>query len=146
MNSSQAYRSQIEKICAPQNNTEPDKADGQQRDEQVARARFGDLLFAQQVLHGDAVERGDMGEDEDVRRAVAALPLGDGLIGVAELFRKTGLRVAVQLAVIDNVFGDELPQLFIGFIHGRLSFLLVGNARKPLQIKDSTHSRTLFSG
>ena len=28
-----------------------------------------------------------MGEDEDVRRAVAALPLGDGLIGVAELFR-----------------------------------------------------------
>ena len=41
---------------------------------------------------------------------------------------------------------DELPQLFIGFIHGRLSFLLVGNARKPLQIKDSTHSRTPFSG
>ena len=78
----------------------------------MARARFGDLLFAQQVLHGDAVERGDMGEDEDVRRAVAALPLGDGLIGVAELFRKTGLRVAVQLAVIGNVFGDELPQLF----------------------------------
>ena len=112
----------------------------------MARARFGDLLFAQQVLHGDAVERGDMGEDEDVRRAVAALPLGDGLIGVAELFRKTGLRVAVQLAVIGNVFGDELPQLFIGFIHGRLSFLLVGNARKPLQIKDSTHSRTSFSG
>ena len=87
-----------------------------------------------------------MGEDEDVRRAVAALPLGDGLIGVAELFRKTGLRVAVQLAVIGNVFGDELPPLFIGFIHGRLSFLLVGNARKPLQIKDSTHSRTPFSG
>ena len=41
---------------------------------------------------------------------------------------------------------DELPQLFIGFIHGRLSFLLVGNTRKPLQIKDSTHSRTPFSG
>ena len=82
----------------------------------MARARFGDLLFAQQVLHGDAVERGDMGEDEDVRRAVAALPLGDGLIGVAELFRKTGLRVAVQLAVIGNVFGDELPQLFNVFM------------------------------
>ena len=81
----------------------------------MARARFGDLLFAQQVLHGDAVERGDMGEDEDARRAVAALPLGDGLIGVAELFRKTGLRVAVQLAVIGNGFGDELPQLFIGW-------------------------------
>ena len=64
----------------------------------------------------------------------------------AQKNRKTGLRVAVQLAVIGNVFGDELPQLFIGFIHGRLSFLLVGNARKPLQIKDSTHSRTPFSG
>ena len=40
-----------------------------------------------------------MGEDEDVRRAVAALPLGDGLIGVAELFRKTGLRVEPDVLI-----------------------------------------------
>lgn len=105
----------------------------------MARARFGDLLFAQQVLHGDAVERGDMGEDEDVRRAVAALPLGDGLIGVAELFRKTGLRVAVQLAVIGNVFGDELPQLSSDSFMGVCPFCWWGMPANPCK------SRTLLT-
>ena len=68
------------------------------------------LDLADQVADCDAVEIGDLRKDIDIRKALAALPLGDGLVGIIQFFGKAELGVLVRLAISGNVFGHSPAQ------------------------------------
>ena len=95
----------------------PDQPDRHQGDQQMLRACFRHLLLAQQILHGNIIQVGDLGQNINVRRSLRALPLGNGLVRVVQFFRQPCLRVAVELAIISNILRDPLTQDLFAFQH-----------------------------
>ena len=92
-------------------------------------------LLVHELVERDAEEFGEAQKDAHVRDAVALLPLGDGLIGIVELFRELGLRQIRHLPQAHDVLADDGRQVVLFFFHT----LIIGKMRG--KVNDSTVSR-----
>ena len=76
------------------------------------------LGLADELADGRAVEAGDLGQHIEIRQALAPLPFGYGLVGIAELLPQRGLGIAVGLAVAGDIFPHQGPQVGLLQFHG----------------------------
>ena len=83
---------------------------------------FRRLHLADEVADRNAVQIGNLRQNIDIRKALSALPFGDGFVGVVELARKVQLGVLMGLAVGGDIFCDSPPQRLFVLNHKKTPF------------------------